>query len=873
MCCLSKEEPICIVTDEYRRHLAHLLGTAENSKGPVRLSHCFEKSELSKHLHEPILEASCGCSKHRIPERSIFSQQNFKLPILGYEIMFSGKNMERIRSLITSETGTDHATVRNCFRDVCSLVDNLLIPLLVISKKPFKETALTSSIRASVFYWFFVKLQGTWVKELKYHLAWAFVDGERRAGESRLEYPERDSTILREDGKLAYGLIQKWYDIHLRTKVKKEIKRAFRLSLLQGVKRGMPTVDLNFVKETSHKHAKVLSQKQDTPKEILDFIRKEVPKLIPEYKEKEREGIGSRISHSSCSERSIGQGGALHECIAYEDSCYHDLPEGAFMGPESWHIPLEDNDMRRIIISKILGFDNLSRMFFSEKLGVYEERYRFDLGAVKRTCRRRSLDPDYRPIDTFVKFILEPLKCRTITKAPALVNAIYGDLQQHLWKSLTKRWQFGLTGETVSKEHISNLWAETSYCFPDDHSEEEDYWVSGDYSAATDNMHMDLTEAILDSISRKSESTRHILRRALVNNQINYEGCFEGLEGEDLPAPFTQTNGQLMGCVFSFPLLCIANYLIYKYTIKQVYGTKHLLYKRVPVLVNGDDILFKASTQFIEQWTKNIALVGFSKSVGKNYEAKDFCTINSCYFLPKENKEIPFINNGFIFNKRKGVDSDTILNETSQNSALYTIGFGDYFRQWTGSCLDKYRKAALCILLEHRRDIGWSKRSFFDLGLSDVDDQTVNMRLFSSKVATARAAILIGTTKEAQASNKVITLFNLKGMELPNIKQLYKDCHSKKISLFEQSRKSLLREQKKLLTERHQAGLDPIIGQGHFYRAHPTNVSTKIFKEALNRELKGVGKETIEEFIEYKERYPFFKFFTGISPLHTVPTH
>lgn len=803
--CVSKQSPECIVNSMNEECLGKIIKAAENGlEGPVRLSQNLKSSGISKSLSKPILEASCGCQTHRTLGRSVFSTQNFILPFRGYDVLMDGKGMDCIRRKIFSETRSDQAGFRNLLRDVFSIVDNLQIPVLCMSKKPMKGDLVSSSLLASILYWLPLKASGRWIKELKYHLSWLFVDGEVRSGETRLEYPERDETIMGKDGKVLYGVLQKWYNIRIRTKTKKDVNRAFRLTLLQGVKRGMPTVDVDFVRESAFKHAKVLSKENKTPDHILDFIEKEVRKLVPAYVE-EHEDIGSRISHSSCSEKSVREVGALAECIETYESPDAAVSKTAFAS---------------IVIAHTVSKDFLNRMFYHPKLGVFEERYRFDMGAIKRHCREISLEQSYEQLPTYVKFILEPLKCRTITKAPAFVNSIHGGIQKHLWRSLRKKWQFALIGETVGREHIQNLWAETSYCHPDEADEDQFYWVSGDYSAATDNMHMDISQTILDAFCRNDYIQRWFMQRALVNNNISYEGCFKGLTSEDLPKDFRQTNGQLMGCIFSFPLLCIANYLIYKYTIRQIYGVDHLLYKRTPVLINGDDILFRATPDFIDQWTKNIKLVGFSKSVGKNYEAKDFCTINSRYYLPKQDKEIPYLNNGFIFDQKKGVDSDKILEESSINNKLYLMGFADYFRGWDGSCMEKYKHAAQCILLEHRRDIGWSRRTFYDLGLSNIDDQSVQMRTYSERIAASKAAGLIGITKQSQASNVPYSLIG--ELELPNIKSLYKECHQQKTSLFLESQKKLLKQQEKLLYDRALVGKDPVIGQGLFYKAIPT---------------------------------------------------
>jgi len=56
-----------------------------------------------------------------------------------------------------------------------------------------------------------------------------------------------------------------------------------------------------------------------------------------------------------------------------------------------------------------------------------------------------------------------------------------------------------------------------------------------------------------------------------------------------------QTNGQLMGSVLSFPYLCAANLICFMRAVTRVCGLRNLpvpSVKDLPVLINGDDILF-----------------------------------------------------------------------------------------------------------------------------------------------------------------------------------------------------------------------------------------------------------------------------------------
>jgi hypothetical protein len=49
----------------------------------------------------------------------------------------------------------------------------------------------------------------------------------------------------------------------------------------------------------------------------------------------------------------------------------------------------------------------------------------------------------------------------------------------------------------------------------------------------------------------------------------------------------------------------------------------------LPVLINGDDILFRTNAEFYSRWLSEIAKVGFVPSVGKNFKHPRFFTVNS----------------------------------------------------------------------------------------------------------------------------------------------------------------------------------------------------------------------------------------------------
>jgi len=128
-----------------------------------------------------------------------------------------------------------------------------------------------------------------------------------------------------------------------------------------------------------------------------------------------------------------------------------------------------------------------------------------------------------------------------------------------------------------------------------------------------------------------------------------------------------------MGHVLSFPILCLANYLIFRFSFES-------RNRRVPrVLVNGDDILFHAFPNEYKDWCDDVRKVGFLPSVGKNLFQSDIAQINSVLFRTKWNfsepfkpylrevKAVPYLSMGLITGRGKGKSSRA---ETDQASGL-----------------------------------------------------------------------------------------------------------------------------------------------------------------------------------------------------------
>jgi len=386
------------------------------------------------------------------------------------------------------------------------------------------------------------------------------------------------------------------------------------LGYLQGIKRGAAPVSPDFVKEAMLKHRSALgSPSKMTPDAVKSFqpyferfYRRFAPSKARLYE----------ASTSACYDAKRSEGGArgfIRETLA---------------GP--------------------LGSDELLEMI-ETRPGHVEE--------VKGLAM-----PDYfeilemaknSPTDVMTSAVLEPLKVRLISKGNPLRYWISRFYQKELWGYLQKYPQFALTGRPLTQLDFHDLLTrEKKLRIANFHS-----WVSGDYSAATDNLDIASTklsfEESLKHAAYYSTDTLEVLRSVLYEQTIHYPSAVNNDGSLD---PIRQTTGQLMGSTLSFPILCSVNLVCYWMALEEYLDRKVKL-EDLPVLVNGDDILFRTNPEFYELWQSKIAMVGFTLSLGKNYVHDELLMINSQMFRyvisPEKFIPLGFYNTGLLTGQSK----------------------------------------------------------------------------------------------------------------------------------------------------------------------------------------------------------------------------
>jgi hypothetical protein len=254
------------------------------------------------------------------------------------------------------------------------------------------------------------------------------------------------------------------------------------------------------------------------------------------------------------------------------------------------------------------------------------------------------------PIDVMVAPVTEPIKVRLITKGNSVRYWIAGHMQRAMFAQLRKFPQFALIGEPVSVYHLVGMMEKERRLglnFPN--------FNSGDYTGATDGQdsgstHHSFETALWEAGLNDKWTTEEMneLRKVIYEQRLNYPPK-SGIE------TVMQTNGQLMGSVLSFPILCSVNLVCYWRALNRYLRSKGMPQVRrlrdLPVLINGDDILFRSDPELYAFWREEIEVSTFDLSLGKNYVHPTILTINSVcfeYLGGNDFRVVPYMNNGLL---------------------------------------------------------------------------------------------------------------------------------------------------------------------------------------------------------------------------------
>lgn len=256
-----------------------------------------------------------------------------------------------------------------------------------------------------------------------------------------------------------------------------------------------------------------------------------------------------------------------------------------------------------------------------------------------------------RPPQCVIATTLDPLKARIITKNSYIEN-VAKPFQMMLHNRLKQFKMFKLigspVGENVVTDNLSHI------------SKNKDIWVSADYESATDNLPPAVQQIIIAQALNNS-GVPTIMRDQIIHmtklHQIQYPD-----------ETINQTNGQLMGGLFSFPILCIWNAFLLCYAYHQEHGCSiKQAFKRMSgkTLINGDDLVYKGNKGLIKRWKNVVHQNGLKLSIGKTYYHKKYFTINSRMF-EQTDQIITKRNYNVTVDKKSRTVTNRVLNLSRQ---------------------------------------------------------------------------------------------------------------------------------------------------------------------------------------------------------------
>jgi hypothetical protein len=270
--------------------------------------------------------------------------------------------------------------------------------------------------------------------------------------------------------------------------------------------------------------------------------------------------------------------------------------------------------------------------------------------------------------------LAEALKVRVITKGPPQHYFVLKPLQKFLWSTLHKLKTFNLIGTPVTEDFVNKIMS--------GHLNFNDYFMSVDYSQATNLIRSWVSLHVLDTlrpIIKLTDEEYKLARESLVDHvMLIPEEITRGGITVNEEQRAEQKNGQLMGSILSFPILCIANAAVLRWT-KEVNNNKKLSLDKANICVNGDDGILKVCFNGQTIWETIASFFGLMPSLGKVFRSKHFLDINSTNYVytptsqnllrptrwsPKGSRQIfqetKFVNLGLL----KGMKRSEIKNDS-----------------------------------------------------------------------------------------------------------------------------------------------------------------------------------------------------------------
>jgi len=372
---------------------------------------------------------------------------------------------------------------------------------------------------------------------------------------------------------------------------------------MHNLKRGCPPLPKSLVKVAMEKHKNTLTKVTHTPIEILVHVEKVVKEMLRDYRPDN--DLSAPVSRHSCTERTRIRGGA-----------------------------------QSFLSDQVYGVSSMS-LRKAAIINSYGQKHRVDV----RNRILHSTMTNEGPQPVRVTCVDDACKARIIT-IESSNNSILKSVTTSLNRFIGSRPQFQL----IRGARLSDL-------LKDEVLDEGKFWVSGDYTSATDNLNKDLTDVVGGVILRKLPwELQDCYKQNYGKHLLVYP------DGEEI----VQTNGQLMGSLSSFNNLCLINFGVYDYCRSKMPSEFSEWVK-----INGDDIAFQATRNGFEYWKTVVGSCGLVSTQGKSYLSANYCTINSELHRMDTRSRIGFVNFSNLMGKLDQKDSDTFR---SKETLLENIG-------------------------------------------------------------------------------------------------------------------------------------------------------------------------------------------------------
>jgi len=268
-----------------------------------------------------------------------------------------------------------------------------------------------------------------------------------------------------------------------------------------------------------------------------------------------------------------------------------------------------------------------SRQVYMEAIPV-EARERY-----KRICLGTEVDHEFDRHTARMKNVFTGGKYRTIS-IPCVDHHHLRPLHRLFYGHLSKQGWL-LKGDALPRRFETK--SSSFFRVPGE------VFVSGDYEGATDNLNNHVQRFLLERVLSRCSHVPESIRSYAVDSLAPLLR-FDGGEVE-------LRRGQMMGFLISFPLLCLINYVTFRFFVR----------RKVPLKINGDDIVFRARLDEASAWAQGVQRAGLKLSLGKTMISRSYFSLNSTLFKSKRNSQgvsqVPFIRSKALFGVEDGKGS------------------------------------------------------------------------------------------------------------------------------------------------------------------------------------------------------------------------